>query len=95
MKRLSLYRIKELGLGSGRAVFSVQQFSNLIRKPRAIAIVYMARLVNNKMAKRLLSIPKSSSPRDAFSGISSNGPTASEVKSKSSENLLNPWKNHK
>jgi predicted transcriptional regulator of viral defense system len=54
MKKLSLYRIKELGLGSGRAVFSVQQFSNLIRKPRAIATVYMARLVDNKMAERLL-----------------------------------------
>ena len=54
MKKLSLYRIKELGLGSGRAVFSVQQFSNLIGKPRAIATVYMARLVDNKMAERLL-----------------------------------------
>jgi len=54
MKSLSLYKIKELGLESGRAVFSVQQLSNLIGKPKAVAAVYMSRLVGNKMAERVL-----------------------------------------
>jgi predicted transcriptional regulator of viral defense system len=53
MSNTSLYRIRDKALSSGRAVFSVQQLSNLIGKRRAIATVYLSRLVKNKMAKRI------------------------------------------
>jgi predicted transcriptional regulator of viral defense system len=54
MKELSLYQIRDSALDSGRAVFSVQQLSNLIGKPRSIAAVYSSRLVNKGIALRVL-----------------------------------------
>lgn len=50
MKKLSLYGIRDLALESGRAVFSVQQLSNLIGKPKAVSTVYSGRLVKKKLA---------------------------------------------
>jgi len=54
MKELSLYQIRDLALESGRAVFSVQQLSNLIGKPRAVSTVYASRLVQKGLAVRVL-----------------------------------------
>src|SRR3989344_748626 len=54
MKQLSLYKIRDLSLESGRAVFSVQQLSNLIGKSRAVATVYSNRLVRKGLAFRVL-----------------------------------------
>jgi predicted transcriptional regulator of viral defense system len=54
MKELSLYKVKDIALESGRILFSVQQLSNLIGKPRPIATVYSSRLVNMGIASRIL-----------------------------------------
>lgn len=54
MKELSLYRIRDMAIASGRAVFNVQQLSNLIDKNRAISTVYMSRLVDKGLAKYLI-----------------------------------------
>ena len=54
IKRLQLYQIRDLALASNRAVFSVQQLSNLIGKPRAISTVYLSRLVKKKLATRVM-----------------------------------------
>lgn len=54
MERLNLYKIKEMALRSKRAVYSVQQLANLIRKPKRIAKVYLSRLVEKDLAKRVL-----------------------------------------
>ncbi len=54
MKELSLYKIRDLAMDSGRAVFSAQELSNLIGKPKAIATVYAARLAKNGLAFRVL-----------------------------------------
>ncbi len=51
---MNIYQIKEKALKSGRAVFSVQQLSNLIGKPKAIATVYLNRLVKAGLAKKVL-----------------------------------------
>lgn len=53
MKNSSLYAIRDKALSSGRAVFSVQQLSNLIGRKRSVATVYLSRFVKNKMAKRV------------------------------------------
>ena len=53
MKNSSLYKIRDRALGSGRAVFSVQQLSNLIGRKRAVATVYLSRLVKAELAKRV------------------------------------------
>ncbi|MHB1830197.1 MAG: type IV toxin-antitoxin system AbiEi family antitoxin domain-containing protein [Candidatus Micrarchaeaceae archaeon] len=53
MKELSLYKIKDIAMGSGRAVYTIQQLSNMISKPRAISIVYSSRLVKKGLARRL------------------------------------------
>ncbi|MBN1169793.1 hypothetical protein JXA56_02115 [Candidatus Micrarchaeota archaeon] len=50
---MNLYEIKELAEKSTRAVFSVQQLSNLIGTSKANAKVYMERLVKKKLAKRV------------------------------------------
>ncbi len=54
MKELSLYKIRDMALDSGRTVFSVQQLSNLIGKPKPITTVYLSRLVEHKMAFRVM-----------------------------------------
>ena len=54
MKEMNLYSIRELALKSGRAVYSVQQLANLIKKQKAIAAVYSSRLVAKGLARRLL-----------------------------------------
>jgi len=54
LKELSLYQIRDLAIASGRSVFTTQQLANLIGKSRAIASVYMARLVAKGLAKHLL-----------------------------------------
>ncbi|MDO8537997.1 MAG: hypothetical protein Q7S21_03880 [archaeon] len=54
MKELSLYQIRDAALESGRALFSIQQFANLIGKPKAISTVYASRLVQKGLAWRVL-----------------------------------------
>lgn len=54
MKQLSLYQIRDLALESGRAVFSVQQLSNFLGKPKAVCTVYASRLVQKGLALRVL-----------------------------------------
>ncbi len=54
MKELALYRIRDAALDSGRAVFSMQQLSNLIGKPKAVCTVYSSRLVEKGLAVRVL-----------------------------------------
>ena len=54
MKEISLYQIRDLALGSRRAVFSIQQLANLTSKPREIARVYASRLVKKGLAIRLV-----------------------------------------
>ncbi len=54
MNEMPLYRIRDLALGSGRAVFSVQQLANLIGRSRSVTTVYMSRLVEKGMASRIL-----------------------------------------
>ena len=51
---MQLYQIRDLALASNRAVFSVQQLSNLISKRRAISTVYSSRLVKKKLAIRVM-----------------------------------------
>ncbi len=53
MKTLSLYRIRDMALSSGHAVYTVQQLSNLISKSRAVSTVYSSRLVSNGLAIRV------------------------------------------
>lgn len=53
MKELSLYQIRDLALDSGRGVFSVQQLSNLIGKPKMVCNVYASRLVKKGLAVRI------------------------------------------
>lgn len=54
MKKLSLYEIRDTALNSGRAVYGVQEFANLINKPKSIANVYMSRLVGKGFASKLV-----------------------------------------
>ena len=54
MKELSLYQIRDLALESGRAVFSMQQLSNLIGKSKPVCTVYASRLVQKGLAVRLI-----------------------------------------
>ena len=54
MKELSLYKIRDIALNSGIAVFDAQQLSQLIDKNKNIALVYMNRLVNNGLATRIV-----------------------------------------
>jgi predicted transcriptional regulator of viral defense system len=55
MKKLSLYKIRDMALTSGIAVYDAQELSNLINKNKNIVLVYMNRLVNNGLATRLIS----------------------------------------
>lgn len=54
MKGLALYEIRDNALDSGRAVFSMQQLSNLVGKSKAACTVYASRLVQKGMAVRVL-----------------------------------------
>ncbi|MCL5888827.1 MAG: hypothetical protein M1597_02570 [Candidatus Thermoplasmatota archaeon] len=54
MKELSLYKIRDLATDSGRSVYNIQQLANLIGRSREITTVYFNRLVERKMATRLL-----------------------------------------
>lgn len=54
MKELTLYGIRDAAIQSGRAVYSVQQLSNLIGKSRSVAAVYLSRLVGKGLARRLI-----------------------------------------
>ncbi len=54
MKELSLYQIRDIALESGQAVFSMQQLSNLIGKPKSVCAVYASRLVQKGLAVRVL-----------------------------------------
>lgn len=51
---MQLYQIRDLAIASGRAVYSVQQLSNLIGKPRATSTVYLSRLVKKGLATRVM-----------------------------------------
>lgn len=50
----SLYGIRELALSSGRAVYNTSQLAHLINKERKVAAVYLSRLVDKKLAIRLI-----------------------------------------
>lgn len=52
--RLSIYEIRDMALSSGRAVYTVQQLSNLIGKSLSNSRVYFSRLVDKGFAFRLL-----------------------------------------
>ena len=54
LKGLSVYEIRDMALKSGRSVFSPQQLSNLIGRPKPVATVYMNRLVARGLASRLM-----------------------------------------
>lgn len=54
MPQQSIYRIREEALESGRAVYSVQQLANLTGKSKQIATVYMSRLVEKGLAKKIM-----------------------------------------
>lgn len=54
MKELTLYKIKEMAIDSGRAVYNTSQLSNLIGKDYPVASVYLTRLWKSGLAKRLL-----------------------------------------
>ncbi len=51
---MNLYEIRDKGLKSGRAVFSVQQLANLIGEAKSVAKVYAFRLVKKGLANRLV-----------------------------------------
>lgn len=54
MKQLTLYKIREMALNSGRAVYTTSQLSNLIGKDHTTASVYMTRLWKSGLATRLV-----------------------------------------
>jgi predicted transcriptional regulator of viral defense system len=54
MEKLNLYRIREMALKSKRAVYSIQQLANLIKRPKSITNVYASRLVEKGLAKKIL-----------------------------------------
>ena len=54
MKKLTFYKIKEMALNSGRAVYNTSQLTNLIDKDYSIASVYLTRLWKAGLAKRLV-----------------------------------------
>ena len=54
MKELTLYKIKEMAVNSGRAVYNTSQLTNLIDKDYSIASVYLTRLWKAGLAKRLI-----------------------------------------
>ena len=54
MKELSVYKIRDMVLSSGRSVFSPQQLSNLINRPKPVSTVYMCRLVAKGLASKVL-----------------------------------------
>lgn len=54
MKKLDLYKIKEMAKKTGRAVYSIQQLANLTNKPKKIANVYAMRLVRKGLARRVI-----------------------------------------
>lgn len=49
----NLYKIRDMAISSGRAVFSIQQLANLTSKSKPIANVYASRLVRGGLAQRL------------------------------------------
>jgi len=51
---MQLYQIRDLAIESNRAVYSIQQLSNLIGKSRAISTVYSSRLVEKKLATKVM-----------------------------------------
>ncbi len=53
MGNLSLFKIRGLALDSGRSVFSMQQLSALIDKPKVVCSVYASRLVSKGLALRV------------------------------------------
>ncbi|MGC8514656.1 MAG: hypothetical protein ACP5OC_00790 [Thermoplasmata archaeon] len=54
MKEPTLYKIKEMALNSGRAVYNTSQLSNLIGKDYPVASEYLTRLWKAGLAKRLI-----------------------------------------
>lgn len=53
MKELNLYKIRDMALKSGRAVYTSGQLANLIGKRKNVASVYMVRLAKKGLAKKL------------------------------------------
>lgn len=55
MKELNLYKIRDMALKSGRAVYTSAQLANLIGKKKTIASVYVVRLIKKGLVKKLRS----------------------------------------
>lgn len=53
MTKLSIYEIRDMAVNSGRAVYGVQDLSNLTGKTKPVANVYLSRLVEKGLASRL------------------------------------------
>ncbi len=53
MKRLSLHKIRDMALSSGRSVYNTAQLSNLIDRNYSTSSVYLTRLWKQELAKRL------------------------------------------
>lgn len=53
MKQTNIYEMHRKAEKSGRAVFSVQQFANVIGKTRLSAAVYLSRMVKKGLIKRI------------------------------------------
>lgn len=51
---MQLYQIRDCAIASGRAVYSIQQLSNLIGRSRAVSTVYSSRLVKKGLAIRVM-----------------------------------------
>ncbi len=51
---MRLYQVRDIAIASGRAVYSVQQLSNVIGRSRAVTTVYLSRLVERGLATRVM-----------------------------------------
>lgn len=51
---LNIYKIRDMAVASGRAIYTIQQLANLTSKPKEIARVYASRLVKAGLARSLV-----------------------------------------
>lgn len=54
MKKSNIYEIRETARKMGRAIYSIQQLANIIKKPKKAANVYAMRLVRKGLAKKVM-----------------------------------------
>ncbi len=53
-KKKSLYSLKEIAIGAGKAVITPAEIANILGKPKSFGAVYASRLVKKGLAKRLM-----------------------------------------